>query len=298
VTIFASILVPLDGSATAARSLGCATWLASRLGARLHLLSATPRELPAPEELRRLHVPEVHWPIVELHQAAAYPADAILAAVDRYDAGLVVMTARGSAIESQTAPRSADLVKIVGHVTQAVLEQCTVPVLLLPTRYQEVLPWHRLLVPVSGGTESDQAVATSVCLAGALDLVVDVAHVTDDGASRGEALAARARYSDALHHEYGGQLEELVARAIPTLAADQRRRIRRTSLGRGDVAGELLDLVRRDPASVLVVGWHGRLAAGRAEILKQLLPVLDVPVLLVRSEAPAPFRLNVGAELE
>jgi nucleotide-binding universal stress UspA family protein len=80
-SVFASIPVPLDGSGLAARSLGCATWLAARLGAQLHILSATPHELPARAELARLRVPEEHWPLVRLHQASAYPESAILAAL-------------------------------------------------------------------------------------------------------------------------------------------------------------------------------------------------------------------------
>ena len=35
-----------------------------------------------------------------------------------------------------------------------------------------------------------------------------------------------------------------------------------------------------------------------AEILKHILPVLDIPVLLVRAASPSPFRLKVGEEPE
>jgi nucleotide-binding universal stress UspA family protein len=296
VSLFASILVPLDGSPIAARSLGCAAWLASRLGARLHILSATPRELPAREELQRLHVAEEHWPLVELHQAPAYPEDAILAAIAQYSARLVVMTALGAAAE-EPAGRSAELPKIIGHVTQAVIERCTVPVLLLPPGYREPLPWTRVLVPVSGGTESDQALTLAVQLANALGLAVYVAHVTDAD-SKDEELAARTRYSDALHHEYAAQLEELIARAIPTLAPDECRCIQGVALGHGDVASELIHLMKRERVSALVVGWHGQYATGRAQVLKHLIPILDTPVLLVKSVGPTPFRLRVGGELE
>lgn len=99
---FPSILVPLDGSHLAAQALGCATWLASRLGASVHVLSATAQERPAREELMRLKVPEEYWPLVTLHQASAYPEQAILAGITRYDARLVVITARGEAAEAPT----------------------------------------------------------------------------------------------------------------------------------------------------------------------------------------------------
>lgn len=294
---FASILVPLDGSAIAARSLGCAIWLASRLGARLHVLSATPRERPASEELRRLHVAEAYRLLVELHQAPAYPADAILAAIARYDARLVVMTARGAAAEDPAGSR-AGLAKIVGHVTQAVIERSAAPVVLLPAGYREHVPWQRVLVPVSGGTESDPALALAVRLAGPLDLAVHVAHVAAAEPAEHEGLSERTRYSDELHHEYAAQLDELVARAVPALGPDECCRIQGLALGRGEVAGELVRLVERDRISALVVGWHGQFATGRAEVLKQLLLTVDTPVLLVQSGAPSPFRLNVGEEID
>jgi hypothetical protein len=47
-----------------------------------------------------------------------------------------------------------------------------------------------------------------------------------------------------------------------------------------------------------VVGWHGQYGTGRAEVLKHLLPVLEMPMLLVRSAEPSPFRLKVGEEIE
>jgi nucleotide-binding universal stress UspA family protein len=293
VTMLPSILIPMDGSWTAARGLGCATWLASRLGARLHILSATPRERPAREELERLHVPEEHWPLVELHQALAYPQDAILAAIARHDARLVVMTARGQAGDEPARPGA----EVVGHVARAVLERCAVPVLLLPPGYREVLPWKHVLVPVSGGAESDPPLVLAVRLACALDLDVHVAHVAEAD-RRDEELAARARYADAIHHEYRAQLEALVSRAIPMLAPAECRRVRSIALARGDVAGELVQLIERGRISVLVVGWHGRLATGRAPVLKSLLSTVSTPVLIVTSETPRPFRLAVGEELE
>ncbi|HUG38600.1 MAG TPA: universal stress protein [Candidatus Limnocylindrales bacterium] len=293
---FASILVPLDGSRVAARSLGCATWLAARLGARLHILSATPRERPAREELTRLQVPEEHWPLVTLLQAPAYPEDAILAAVARHDVSLVVMSAVGETAEAGPAA-DADSAGVVGHVTRAILERSPVPVLLLPPAYRETLPWERLLVPVSGEPEGDEALALAVRLANALGLEVHVAHVA--GADTGdESLAARARYADAIHHEYPHQLQELVARALPHCGAEESRCIVDVALCHGDVAGELLGLMERKRVSVLVVGWHGRFATGRASILKHLIRAISSPVLLVKRTVRRPFRLKVGEEIE
>lgn len=295
-SLFSSILVPLDGSRIAARSLGCATWLASRLGARLHILCATPCALSARDELARLHIPEEQWPLVELHQAPVYPEESIIAAIAEHDVGLVVMTARGAAAEEPKGLH-VDMSKLLGHVTQAVIERSAVPVLLLPPEYREVLPWERALVPLSGGSESDDALVIAVRLAAAVDLTVHVAHVTKARADA-DALAAQARYSDALHHEYRDRLEELVARATPMLARDDCRRVRSAALGSGDVASELIQRIELDRISLLVIGWHGQFATGRARVLKQLIPVVRTPVLLARSAPRARFQLQVGEAFE
>lgn len=294
-SLFPSILVPLDGSRTAARSLGCATWLATRLGARLHLLSATPRELPAREELARLRVPREHWPLIALHQAPAYPAEAILAALVRHDIGLLVMTARGETTETSGA--EAAPARILGHTARAVIERSPVPVLLLPPRYRETLPWERIVVPVSGEADSDEALATAVHLAHALDLKVSVVHVADPEPGA-DSLEGRTRYADALHHEYSSQLGELVERVLAGCAPAECGRIEETVLRRGDVAAELLELVDATRSGLLVLGWRGRLLGGHARVVRRLIRATHLPVLLVKPVARAPFRLNVGEELE
>lgn len=295
-SLFPSILVPLDGSHIAAQSLGCATWLASRLGARLHILSATSQELPAREELARLKVPEAYWPLVTLHQAPVYPAEAILAAVARHDVRLVVMTSRGETAETAATDEPVPS-KIIGKVTRAIIERSAAPVLLLPPNYREALPWERALVPMSGETEVDEALVLAVRLADALDLEVHAVHVADSDAGD-ESLSVRARYADALHHEYPRQLEELVSRALPQCAPEECRRVVDIALCRGDVAAELLKLIERKRISVIVVGWHGRFLTGRARVLTELIQATANPVLLVKPELRTPLRLKVGEEIE
>jgi nucleotide-binding universal stress UspA family protein len=296
-SLFRAILVPLDGSRIAARSLGCAVWLATRLGARLHVLSATPHERPAREVLTLLQVPEAHWPLITLHQAPAYPEEAILEAVARYDVSLVILTASGEGAETPAAAPEPDADLVVGHVTRVVIERSPSPVLLLPPAYREALPWERVLVPVSGEPEADDALALGVRLADALDLEVQVAHVADAVAGD-EGLAARARYADALHHEYPRQLEELVTRALPQCSPSECRRVTDLALCHGDVATELLELIEGRRISLLVVGWRGRFMTGRARVVKHLVQVITQPILLVKPEPRMPFRLKVGEAME
>lgn len=290
---FSSLLVPLDGSSIAARALGCATWLADRLGATLHVLSATDHELPAREALERLNVPARYWPSLVLHQAPTFPEQAILEAISRYDIGLVIMTARGEAAEGDEG--AAGPLKTVGHVTRKIIEASPAPVLLLPAGYRESLPWDSALVPLSGEVEADEALAVAVRFANSLGLCIHVAHVAQSARSEGHVLAGG--YADAPYHEQPARLAELVRQAVPGYAPEECRCISDVAVCRGDTAAELLQLIERRQVDLVVVGWHGRFARGHASVLKELIGEARCAILLVKAVSPQPFRLKVGDEL-
>jgi len=290
-----SLLVPLDGSQAAARGLGCAMWLVERLGAKLHLLSATAQALPAREELARLHVPEAYWPRVILHQAPQFPEDAILAAATEHEVALIIMSALGHASE-QSIPSAPGPLAAVGHVSRAVIERSSVPVLLLPPSYREALPWNTVLVPISGEAEVDEALTEAVSFANALSLEVHVVHVVD-GPGDEPGLAASARYADAVHHEYPQQLTELARKALAHRSAEDCHCIAHVALARGQVETELLKQIEQQHISLLVIGWHGRFMSGHAEVLKALLAAITCPLLLVKPARHGPFKLKVGADI-
>jgi len=292
---FESLLVPLDGSRAATASLSCATWLAARLNARLHLLSATTMPLPAREELARLRVPEAYWSQIILHQAPQFPEAAMLAAIEAYKTDLIVMSASGESAERVQSQASGTFRK-VGHVTRVVIERTTIPVLLLPPSYREDLPWRHMLVPISGEAEADDALTLAVALANELKLDVHVVHVMG-GPLRESGLAAMAHYADAIHHEYPQQLTQLIHRTLPHLRAEECRCITDVTLARGDIASELLKLIRDKRINVMVVGWHGRFIRGHAEVLKELLSVITCPILLVKPAQRPAFKLKVGPEI-
>lgn len=291
---FPSLLVPLDGSAIAAGALGCATWLADRLGATLHVLNVTDHEGPAREALEKLNVPARYWPSIVLHQAPTFPEAAIVEAIQRHDIGLVIMTARGEAAESGDDD-AAGAPKTVGHVTRKIIEASPVPVLLLPAGYRESLPWGSVLVPLSGEVEADEALAVAVRLANPLGLSIHVAHVAQATKSEGHLLAGG--YADAPYHEQPARLAELVRQAVPGCAPEERRCISDVAVCRGDTAAELLQLIERRQIDLVVVGWHGRFARGHASVLKQLVGEARCAILLVKAMTSQPFRLKVGDEL-
>jgi nucleotide-binding universal stress UspA family protein len=288
---FSAILVPLDGSQMALHSLGCTTWLASRLGAQVHILNVG-EPLPEGEELQRLGVPEKYRSLFELHQVQGEADEEILAAVERYGIDLIAMTARGGS----AGAASPGVPKVVGHVTRAVIEDTRVPVLLLPPAYEESLPWRSALVPISGDAATDESLTLALRLAHALDLSVTIAHVADSAGAGGGGETGSGPYDEA-HHEYAQMLDEFVSRACALCSAEERRHITGFHLCRGEVAQELSHLIEHERLSLLVVGWHGQFMSGHAEVLKTLIWQARCAVLLVKPQPRDGFRLKVGEAL-
>lgn len=280
-----AIGVPLDGSATALRALGPAAWLASRLGARVHVLHAG-SEHPREEALARLGVPEKYRPLCEVHPLAGDAAQAIVEAETRYALELLVMTSGGASADGD---RPLDG---VGHVARSVIERSRSPVVLLPPGYRERLPWRSALVPLSGEPGTDESLAAALPLAHALALKVTVAHVASERPAPGGFPVG----TDEAHHELPSLLNEFVERACPLCSAAERAHIEDFRLYQGDIAGELLRLIAEKHISLLVVGWHGRFMAGHARVLKALIEAVSCPLLLVKPAPREPFRLKVGEE--
>ena len=287
---FASILLPLDGSPEAAKAAGCAIWLSEELNATLHLLYAAPDPLPAGDALAQLHFPDTDRVQIILHQTKA-PADvAVLAAIDRHQVGLVVMSARGVSISS-----GINLSQRLGRVARAVIERSPAPVVLLPLHYHAALPWTSMLVAASGETAANKALETAARLASALRLKVSVLHAeSDPGLARATPFGT---YTDAAHHEYARRMQGMLERGLAACGAKECHAVREVLLQHGDPADMLLDQVGRQASSVLALGWHGALDAGRALVLKRLLEKAGCALLLVRRRESPKVRLKIGAEI-
>jgi nucleotide-binding universal stress UspA family protein len=287
---FKSILLPLDGSPEAAKGAGCALWLAQALGATLHVLHATAHPLSAEDALAHLRVPQVQDARVVVHQLAGGAEAAVLAEIADHHIDLVVMSARGESASANVAPT-----RRLGTIAQAVIERSPVPVVLLPVRYRESLPWTSMLAAASGEASADQALEAAAHLAAALRLNVTVVH-SGDGPP-GAGVAPLGAYADAPYHEYPQRLKQLVERALAGCAAEEARCVHEVLLCQGEPASVLLEQVAGHASSVLALGWHGALGAGRALVLKRLLEEAECALLIVRGAEHARARLKVGSEM-
>jgi hypothetical protein len=178
-----------------------------------------------------------------------------------------------------------------------VLERSPVPVVLLPAQYRESLPWTSMLAAASGEAAADLALDTAVRLAFALRLKVTVVHSENGPVAVGRAPLVG--YADAPHHEYPKRLEHLVERGLTSCSADEANCIDDVVLSRGDAALALLQQARRLHSSVLALGWHGKLSAGRALVFKRLLEQSECALLVVRRRPERSHaRLKVGSNLD
>lgn len=287
---FASIMLTLDGSPEAARGAGCALWLSEALGATLHVLHATAHPLSAEDELARLLVPHAHHRRVVVHQLSGSAEAAVLHEIAAHHIDIVVMSARGESASANVA-----LARRLGSVAKAVIEHCPVPVVLLPARYRESLPWTSMLAAASGEAAADHALLAAAQLAAALRLKLTVVH-SEDGPPGAEA-APLGGYADAPHHEYPLRLEHLVERGLAGCAAERAELACEILLCRGDPGSVLLEQIAKHHSSVLALGWHGELGTGRALVLKRLLEEAECALLLVREIKHFRAQLKVGRDI-
>ncbi len=286
---FDSILLPLDGSSQSAKPVGCAVWLADRLGATLHVLHSAPRPLATGDALEQLGAGVAQHARTVLHQTQVEPVRAVLDATERHRVKLVVMSARGGSASAGVEPE-----RRLGRVATALIEDSAVPVLLIPRSYKEALPWQSMMVAASGEAAADQALTTAVRLSAALQMRVAVVYVAE---RETRAAGAVSRYADAPQHEYPRRLDELVGRATFGSTPEECRCIETVRVRHGDPAAELLAELASTSASLLALGWHGAFGASRAPVLKRLLERAECPLLVVRELSRARVRLKIGDAL-
>jgi nucleotide-binding universal stress UspA family protein len=223
---------------------------------------------------------------VIVHQSVDSPETAVVRAIDEHGVGLVVMSAKGESASAGLAPKGS-----LGGTARGVVERSQVPVVLIPARYREALPWTSMLAAASGEPAADRALEAAARLAAALELSVTVLHAADGAPGTGA-------YADAPHHEYGRRLQEMVERGIAGCTTEESRCVHQVLLRRGDPARSLLEHIASSGTSLLALGWHGALGSGRAAVLKRLLEEAACALLLVRTAETSAARLKVGEEME
>jgi nucleotide-binding universal stress UspA family protein len=294
------LLVGLDGSPLAETILGAAAGLAARLHAEVTLLHV----IPVPE---RPAVPDPEAALDRMLAEETRRARRYLEDVARRLArdGLAVRTVVAAGEPAAEIVRYAeqariDLIALATHgrtgvgrwlhgsVAEAVLHTATVPLLLLRPPREGAAPTfalRRLVAPVDGSPTAEAALPVAEDLARHLGVPLVLLRVVEPidlafGADPyGGAYVDQARILEELRKAAEGYLATLAARlrgrgiVVETLAPV------------GAAVDTILGVAREDPASLLVLGTHGRTgwrAVALGSVARRVVLAAEVPVLVVR----------------
>ncbi len=299
-TTLRRLLVGLDGSPLAETILGAVAGLASRLHAEVTLLHVTPvPERPAvpdpeaaldrmlAEETRRAqrYLEDVARRLaqnglaVRTVVAAGEPAAEIVRHAEREQIDMIALATHG-----RTGVRRW----LHGSVAEAVLLTAAVPLLLLRPPREGAPPafaLRRLVAPVDGSSTAEAALPVAEDLARRLGVPLVLLRVVEPidlafGADPyGGAYVDQARILEELRKAAEGYLATLAARLRP------RGIVVETLAAVGAAVDTILTAAQQHPASLLVLGTHGRTgwrAVALGSVARRVVLAAEVPVLVVR----------------
>jgi len=281
------ICFPTDGSDAAESALDAAIAVASAHDATLHVLYVADTNQPSlaniEGQVRDVLESEGEKVVDEAADRARRagvdtetavvqggPSRTILDYVDDREIDLVVMGTRGQ--------RNVQRL-ILGSVTERVVRNSPVPVLVVPPESAVTYPPESVLVGTDGSAGADEAVDEAIGIATAADGTLHVLSVLEStllGIDVRSASAAEER-------ERRDEAELESARERATEAGLESVE---TAIEEGDVVGTLNDYAADHGIDLLVVGTHGRTGIDRrllGSVTEDLLRTADVPVLSVRA---------------
>lgn len=255
------VLVPLDGTASARRALDPAVRMARQVNRPLDLVTVYDpvygrwaRDLDALAEATDYDQVEVE--VV----SGGWPGEVIVDLAREQPGTLVCLTA-------QHRDRVDRL--ILGSVSAHVMQHSTGPVLIVGPGFRpEPSPprYRRLMVCLDGSPRAAAVLPAAQRCAQHADLDVDLVHV----ASPSEDPAAR----QALHEHLTGAQRTLRSAGLTTSSQ---------MIDADEPAAAIADLLADDPATIVVVGSHGRTGVARmliGSVTMDLIERSPVPLLI------------------
>jgi nucleotide-binding universal stress UspA family protein len=285
--MYQRLLVPLDGTPTAAVALPPARTLAKAFGAELRLLHVTTAESATADSKTLTKIQNYLARIAqELTQAGLRvrttvsqgdPADRIVREAGAMRADLIVMATHG---------RGGLQRVVLGSVAQGVLAHSGVPVMLLRPGGRRMNHVKTILVPVDGTPGASSALRLAAPLVRATGASIELVHVVPPGAE---------------YYVEGGKLievgsEEAVRAAAQHYVEGMARRLDRAALkanGRalvGHPAQEIVKTADSVGADLILMSTHGLTGPARTvlgSVADEVLRQADVPVLLMRQHQEA-----------
>ena len=172
--VYSTVVVPLDGSPTAARALPPAIAVANAQHIPLTIMTVTTPAFTASvaNRLREQAADAgMRYPSIELLLSARPPADPLLAAIDRRPGSLLVMTTHGSSHIGQ----------FLGGTAESILRARTGPTLLVGPQcdVDRFKPTGRVIIPVDGSEVAEAVLPLAATWSVAFELEPEVVSVVD-----------------------------------------------------------------------------------------------------------------------
>jgi nucleotide-binding universal stress UspA family protein len=165
----------------------------------------------------------------------------------------------------------------MGHVTEALLEHPTAPLLLVRPGMRPLTTLRRLVVPLEGSPSASSAMRhadDALCARGREIVMVHVVTKSTPG-ERGSFPAPRI--VDQEHYEWSAWQDEFCMRFSQCPEGGRHRVCVRV----GEPVPTIVKEAQEDGAELIVLSWKGSFAEGHGAVVKALLEAAPCPLLIV-----------------
>lgn len=268
--VYDTIIVPLDGSDSAARALPPAATLANEYDSVVTITSVvSPSFVTSMTDTVRQQAAAagIAYPVINLVVSARSPVPRLIEALDQAPAGILCMATTGR----------SHLGQVLGSVAEEILRVRSGPIMLVGPRCEpnSFKPRGRMIVPVDGSETSAEILAVAATWANAYHMEPEVVAVVDPNI---EAKMGGG-------HIHVGTEANLPSRVAAELAADIGSRVDWEVLHNDSVSHAIVGRAADVGASIIAMSTHGRTGLPRVVLGSVTMAVVhgaECPVLVHR----------------
>jgi nucleotide-binding universal stress UspA family protein len=272
-----TLLVPLDGTPHATVALPIAREMARHLRATLQVVFIGEPLLPRTDLAQKLGLSRRALRGAVLDQIPGPPGPAIVRLAHERRSQLIVMCTRTHVTDSHTPTE-------LGSVAKTVVLHAPCPIVLVrPDRGPRPWALRHILLPHDGTPATAAAIHPAADLAGLAAAQLSVLHVATAGTDKEleKGTLTVPQYVDQPQHEWPAWTREFLDRlcCLGHLADEEQMQL---FLAHGEPGEEIIRFAAEHLVDLIVLAWHGDLAAQRAVVLKTVLRGSPCPLLLLR----------------
>jgi nucleotide-binding universal stress UspA family protein len=165
----------------------------------------------------------------------------------------------------------------VGHVTRALLERPSAPLLLVRHGMRPLTTLRRLIVPLEGSPSASAAMVHADNALCARGREIVMLHVVTGSTPRERGSFPAPRIVDQEHYEWSAWQDEFCMRFSQCPEGGRHRVCVRV----GEPVPTIVKEAQEDGAELIVLSWKGSFAEGHGAVVKALLETAPCPLLIV-----------------